>query len=165
MYNIILISSAQQIDSVTHIIFHSLSITVYHRMFWGFLNLFIFSWRIMALQYSVGFWQTSVLVSHKFTYVSSLLKTPSHLLPHCTPLGCYRALIWVPWVILQIPLTIYFTYVNVCFHVTLSLHLTLSFLPPPNRSVSLFSKSVTQDIEYSFYTIHWDLVFHPVYAY
>ena len=81
MYNIILISPAQQIDSVIHIIFHTLSLTVYHRMFWGFLNLFIFSWRIMALQYSVGFWQTSVLVSHKFTYVPSLLKLPPPFFP------------------------------------------------------------------------------------
>ena len=38
------------------------------------------------------------------------------------------------------PLPIYFTYDDVSFHVTLSIHLTLSFLPV---SISLFSMSVS----------------------
>ena len=37
---------------------------------------------------------------------------PSHI-PHCpTPLGCHRALVWVPWIIQQIPIG-YFTYDSV----------------------------------------------------
>ena len=45
---------------------------------------FIFNWRIIALQYRVGFCQTSTWISHRYTYVSSLLNLP----PHATPLGC-----------------------------------------------------------------------------
>ena len=40
----------------------------------------VFNWRITALQYCVGFWHTTVWISHKYTYVPSLLNLPS--LPH-----------------------------------------------------------------------------------
>ena len=55
-------------------------------------KLFIFNWRIIALQYCIGFCHTSTWVSHRYTYVPSLLKFPpiSHL--HPTPLRCHRAL-------------------------------------------------------------------------
>ena len=36
-------------------------------------NLFIFNWRIIALQYCVGFCQTSIWVNHKYTYVTPFL--------------------------------------------------------------------------------------------
>ena len=51
----------------------------------SFFKLFIFSWRIIALHYCVGFYQTSTWISHGYTY--ALLPT------HPTPLGCYRALV------------------------------------------------------------------------
>ena len=63
----------------------------------SFFNLFIFNWRIIALQYCVVFCQTSVWISHR--YNTSLPSWNSHPLPsRPTPLSCYRALVWVPWV-------------------------------------------------------------------
>ena len=38
------------------------------------LSFFILSWRIVALQHGACFWHTSTWVSHRYTYVSSLLK-------------------------------------------------------------------------------------------
>ena len=58
-------------------------------------KLFIFNWRIIALQYSVGFCQMSTWISHGYT---SLLNLP----PHPSPLVCYRVPVWVSWVIQQI---------------------------------------------------------------
>ena len=40
------------------------------------------------------------------------LEPASHLLPYPTPLDCHRVLVWVSWIIQQIP-TGYFTYVYV----------------------------------------------------
>ena len=37
---------------------------------------FIFNWRIVALQHCVGFWQISSWISHRYTYVPSLLTIP-----------------------------------------------------------------------------------------
>ena len=45
------------------------------------LNLFIFNWRMIALQYFVGFYQTSTWISHKFTHVPSHFNIPSTFLP------------------------------------------------------------------------------------
>ena len=56
-----------------------------------FSNLFIFNWRIISLQYSVGFCHTSAWISHSYTRTLSL-EIPFHLLPHPTALGCHRAL-------------------------------------------------------------------------
>ena len=44
-------------------------------------KLFIFNWRIIALQYCVGFCHISTWISHRYRYVRSLLNlphTPSH---------------------------------------------------------------------------------------
>ena len=46
-----------------------------------------FNWRIITLHNFVVFCQISTRISHKYTYVPSLL----YLLPHTTPLGYYRA--------------------------------------------------------------------------
>ena len=111
---------------------------------WASISTFFCNWRISALQYSVGFCQTSTEISHRFTYVPSHLNIPptslpipatgihmsppSHLALHPTPLGCHR----VPdlgslhhtadfhWLA-------NFTYGNVY----VSIHVTLSFPPPP----------------------------------
>ena len=69
-------------------------------------SLFIFSWRKTASQYWVGLCHTSTWVSHRQTCVPSLFNLP----PPPTPGGCYRALVWVPWVIQQIP-TAYLFYI------------------------------------------------------
>ena len=50
---------------------------------WVFFSLFFFNWRIIALQYCVGLYHTSTWISHRYTYVPSLLNplsspTPSH---------------------------------------------------------------------------------------
>ena len=48
---------------------------------------------------------------HEPVYMSPLpLEPPSHLPPHPTPLGCYRALVWDPWVIREIPIGYIFLY-------------------------------------------------------
>ena len=50
-------------------------------------NLFIFNWRIIALQSHVGFCHTTTWISHRYTYVPcllNLLPTPSH------PSSCHR---------------------------------------------------------------------------
>ena len=47
----------------------------------------LFSWRIIVLQNFV-FCQISTWISHKYTYISSLLNLPLISLPHCTPLDC-----------------------------------------------------------------------------
>ena len=41
-----------------------------------FKNLFVFNWRIIALQYCVGVCHTSTRVSHRYAYVPSLLSLP-----------------------------------------------------------------------------------------
>ena len=55
-----------------------------------FKNLFIFNWRIIALQYHVDFCQTSTWISHRYTCPLPL-GPPSCLPPHPIPPGCYRA--------------------------------------------------------------------------
>ena len=40
------------------------------------INLFIFNWRIIALQHRVGFCQTAAWISQRYTYVPSLLNLP-----------------------------------------------------------------------------------------
>jgi len=54
-------------------------------------------------------------------------ETPSHFPLHPIPLGCYRASEF-PESYSRFPLAIYFTYGIVSFHVTVSIHLTLSLL-------------------------------------
>ena len=43
---------------------------------WFFQNLFIFNWRIIALQYCIGFCHMSAWISHRHTYVPQLLNLP-----------------------------------------------------------------------------------------
>ena len=72
-------------------------------------NLF-FYWRIIALQNFAVFCQTSTWISHRNTYNSLPFETPSHLPPHSTPLGWYRAPVWVSWAI-QLILVGYLFYI------------------------------------------------------
>ena len=41
-----------------------------------FFNLLIFNWRVIGLQYCVGFCHTSIQINHRYTYVLSLLNLP-----------------------------------------------------------------------------------------
>ena len=52
---------------------------------------------------------------------------PSHLLLHPAPLGCYWAWFEVPESHSKFPLATYFTYCNIYFHVTLSIHNQMPF--------------------------------------
>ena len=63
-----------------------------------FLNLF-FYWRIIALQNFISFCQTSTWISHRYTYIPSLMNLPPS--PSPSPLGWYRAPVWVSWAILD----------------------------------------------------------------
>ena len=102
---------------------------------------FFLNWRIIALQNFADFCQTSTWISHRYTYIPSLLNRPpiSLLIP---PLQVdTEPLFEFPETHSKLPLAIYFTYGNVSFHITLSIHLTLSSLLP--MSMSLFSMSVS----------------------
>ena len=101
-------------------------------------DFFFFNWSKIALQNFAVFCQTSTWISHRCPLP---VEPPSYLPPHPTPLGWSRAPVWVSWDIQQIPFGYLFTYGNVSFHVTLPIHLTLSF--PLPMSVSLFSLSVS----------------------
>ena len=52
-----------------------------------FKNLFIFNWRIIALQCYIGFCHTSTRINHRYTHVPSLLNLPptSHLIHNPPP--------------------------------------------------------------------------------
>ena len=53
---------------------------------WVFLSRLIYlSWKIIALQYCVGFCHASTWISHRYMYVPSSLETLFHLPPHPTP--------------------------------------------------------------------------------
>ena len=82
------------------------------------------------------FCQTSAWISHKYTYIPSLLKPPPIALP-IPPLSVdTEPLFEFPEPYSKFPLAIYFTYGNISFHVTLSMHLILS--PTLPTSISLY---------------------------
>ena len=93
-----------------------------------FFNLFIFNWRITALQYCISLCPTSVWISHRYTHVASLwnLTLTSH---HPAPLGCHRApdLSFLHHTAYSYWLSI-LHWRCICFHAILSIHPTLSFL-------------------------------------
>ena len=62
----------------------------------------ILYWRIIALQHFAVFCQTSTWISHRCTYVPSLLTLPPVSLPSYPSRG-YRASVWVSWATQQIP--------------------------------------------------------------
>ena len=62
-------------------------------MLFDFFNLFIFNWRIIALQYCVGFCHISAWSSHRYKYVPCLLSSPP---PHSTPLGGNTGFVQIP---------------------------------------------------------------------
>ena len=85
----------------------TLSVKV-HLYLYVYFNVFIFNWRIIALQYCLGFCHTSTWIHHRYTYVPSLLTLSPTSHPFPPPLSCYRAPVWVPWVIWQIPIGYFF---------------------------------------------------------
>ena len=109
-----------------------------------YIYLFFYYWRITALQNFVVFCQTSTWISHRYTYILSLLNLP----PISRPIPSFQVdtepLFEFPEPYSNFPLAIYFTYGNVSFHVSLSIHLTLS--SPLPMSVSLFSMCVSPSL-------------------
>ena len=102
--------------------YHCMVTIVFSEIFLSFFN-----WRIITI---LCWFLPYINMDHPKVYLCPLLLESFSLLPlHSTPLGCHRALIWVPRVIQQIP-TGYLFYIweCICFHTTLSIHPTLSFL-------------------------------------
>ena len=96
---------------------------------------FFFNWTIIALQYYVGFYQTSTAISHRFTYVPSHLNIPPTSLPSPTLEVVTEPRFVSPESHSKFLLAIYLTYGNVCFRVTL--HTSHPLLPSPNPAVSI----------------------------
>ena len=104
-----------------------------------FFTLFIFHWRIIALQYYVGFCRTSTWISHRYTHVPSLLNLSLNPIPS-RPLGCHIAPGWAPCVTGQIP-TGYLFYIR--YYVSMLLSQSIPLSPSLTESTSLFSMSVS----------------------
>ena len=109
-------------------------------IFFLILNLF-FNWRIIALQSCVGFCQPSTWISHRHMYVPPCwISLPPP--PLASPLGCYRAGVWVPWVKQQIPVG-YLFYIwqrkFPCYslHIAWILRGTISSMSPNSGNVPL----------------------------
>ena len=98
-----------------------------------------FNYRIITLQYWGGFCNSSTWIGRGYTYVPQP-EPPSHLFPHCMPLGCHRApALGSLHHISSSLLGIYFTYGKVYVSVLFSQVVPLSsFL---TVSKSLFSMS------------------------
>ena len=87
--------------------------------------------------YNVVLVSALIWISHRNTYVLSLLNLPSHLPFHPTPQGCHRHHVELPASYSKFPLAICFTYDDVYVSMLLS-----QFIPPcPSSTVStsLFS--------------------------
>ena len=108
--------------------FHFLLVYCRHRG-WCWMFMFIdfifkiylfFNWGIIALQNFVVFCQTSTWISHRYTYIPSLLNLPP-ICPHTPPFQAdAEPLFEFPETYSKFPWAIYFTYGNVTFHITLS---------------------------------------------
>ena len=106
---------------------------------------------MIASQYWFGFCHTSV--SHRYTYVPPSWIS-SHLPPFPSPLGCYRAPVWVPWVTQQI--SIAYLFCSVCLAVPgLSFSTRISL---QHTELSLWcSGSVVGSLWVSLICSMWDL--------
>ena len=98
-----------------------------HQRTWFFFYLFIFNWKIIALQYCVDFYQTLTWTSHRFTHVPSYLNIPH--ISHPTPRG-YQTRSEFPESYSKFPLAIYFTFGNVYVSV-----LFAQIIPPSSPRV------------------------------
>ena len=99
-----------------------------------FLQLIFFNWRIIALQYCVGSCHTPTWISHRYTYVPSLLNLPPPSLSHPSRLSQSTGS-ELPTPYSKFPLAICFTYGNVYASTLLSVFIPLAFLHCVYKSV------------------------------
>ena len=102
---------------------------------------FLLNWRIISLQYCVGFCHLSTWIRHRQTYIPSVLSLC--LTSHSTPPapGWHRTLVWVPGVIWKIPTGCHSTQGNV--HVSRPLSPSIPPSASPTVSTILFSISAS----------------------
>ena len=96
-------------------------------------------------------------MNHSWVYIRPLpLEPPSHLPPHSTLLVCYRALLWVPWGMQQMPTGVWFWYGSVCVS-----RLLRPLSPPRSHHVhGLFSMSASPVLSISYICVNmWFLSF------
>ena len=87
----------------------------------NFLNLFLIR-GLVALQCCVAFCHTWTWISHRYTYVPSLMNL------HPTPPGGHRASGWAPCAIQQLPIgSLFYTWSYIYANATLSIYPTLYF--------------------------------------
>jgi len=119
---------------------HLKMFNAFYRIFLFALLLFIFLLRDNCFTEFCCF-LSNLNMNQPQVYIYPLpFETPSYLFPHLTPLGWYRAPVWVSWAIQQIPGGWYFTCGNQSFHVTHSIHLTLSSPLPMSISCIFLNK-------------------------
>ena len=112
--------------------------------------IFIFNW-LIVLQCWFDFFHTSIEIT-----MGIHVQPPS--LNSCPfPILCYyRAPVWVPWVIQQIPIGYLFTYVGIYASMLLSPFISPSPTSPRPLSISLFSMSASLLLLCK--QVHW---YHP----
>ena len=104
------------------------------------LLLFLFFyWRMIALQNFVVFCQTSTWISHRYTYIPFWTSLPSPAPSYPSRLIQSLCLSFLSPTANSCWLSI--LHMVICFHVALSIHLTLS--SPHPMSISLFSMSIS----------------------
>ena len=104
-------------------------------------NVFIFNWKIIALQSCIGFCHVSTWISHRYMCVFSLLNLPptSHPIP---PLYIFtQHQIWAPVSYSKFPWLSNFTYCIV--YVSMLLSQSMPLFSSPTGPTSLFSMSAS----------------------
>ena len=88
-------------------------------------NYLIFNWKIIVLQCCISFCHRSTWISHRYTYVFSLLNLPptSHHIPSFQVVTEHQ--VELPASYRKFPLAVHFTYCNVQVSILLS-----QFMPP-----------------------------------
>ena len=105
------------------------------------IYLFVIDWWLV---YNIGL--ISVINQHEWTKGVHMSPTSWVSLPpptHSQPLDYYRAPVWVPWVVQQIPIGSLFAYTSVYASMLLCPFISPSPSFPPPLSISLFSVSVS----------------------
>ena len=127
-------------------------ILFFSSIWFGTFDLFIFRWRMTALQYCVGVCHTSTWISHRCTHIPLPLEPPSHSPPH-SPLYVVTEPLFELKSQNKFPLGIYFIYGSVHVSTILS-----QFIPPspsspaPSTSTNLFSVSASPFLAGGFLT-------------